>query len=184
MRLFPSDHHAKLKCCDSESNLRIKFSLLAMGLLGLASISRADSLNTQLHDVASYLASNSVLPITQQADMQLSRNILIAQADPTCSYCGTLSLSLSEDSVLRAISLYVWDGGPTLISSESLEPVVWIQSRIAINPNLTVTLTPASLDFGNVPVATPEPAGWILLLTGLGACAIRNRAPQATEADS
>jgi hypothetical protein len=49
---------------------------LAVGLLGLASISRADSRNPQLHDVTSYLASNSALPITQQADMQLARNLL------------------------------------------------------------------------------------------------------------
>jgi hypothetical protein len=34
-----------------ESNMRIKFTLLAVGLLGLASISRADSLGLQLHDV-------------------------------------------------------------------------------------------------------------------------------------
>jgi hypothetical protein len=43
--------------------MRINLSLLAMGLLGIASISCADSLMPQLHDVATYLADNSVLPL-------------------------------------------------------------------------------------------------------------------------
>jgi hypothetical protein len=149
----------------------IKFSLLAVGLLGLASISRADSLSPQLHDVASYLASNSALPITQQADMQLARNLL--QAQMLASYASSLSLQLSEDSVLKAITLYCcWDGSPTIISSEALEPVVWIQSRIAINPNLTVTFTPGSRDFGDVPVATLEPEVKILMLMGMATFAL------------
>jgi hypothetical protein len=85
--------------------MRIKFSFLAASLLAIASMSRADSLSPQLHDVASCLASYSVLPITQQADMQLARNLLTAQADPACFYCGSESLLLSEQSVERAISL-------------------------------------------------------------------------------
>jgi hypothetical protein len=156
--------------------MRIRFSLLAIGLLGIASISRGDSLSPQLHDVASYLASNSVLPITQQADMQLARNILIAQAAPGCFYCGPESLLLSEQSVVRAISLYVWQGGPSIISSASVEPVVWLQSEIAINPNATVSLTPSVINFGEVPVvSTPEPAVWILMLMGLMAFALWRR---------
>jgi hypothetical protein len=125
--------------------------------------------------VGSYLEANSVLPITQQADMQLARNLLTAQADPLCTYCGAVSLTYSEDSVLKAITLYLWPGGPANISSEALEPIVWIQSKIAINPDATVTVTPSALDFGEVlvsdPVSTPEPS--VLLLFVLGtACLV------------
>jgi len=156
--------------------MRIKFPLLAVGLLGIASISRADSLSPQLHDVAIYLASNSILPITQQADMQLARNLLTAQGAIACTYCGAESLQMSEDSVLRAISLYCcWDGSPVLISSESLPPGPLLQSRIAIDPGATVVVTPSALYFGEVPVATPEPEVWILMLIGATAFTLRKR---------
>ena len=136
-------------------------------LLCFAPAARADSLMPSLTNVASYLQANSALPITQQADLQLSRNLLTAQAVPSCTYCGSNSLLLSENAVLRAITLYVWTGGPTSISSATLEPVVWTQSTIAINPDATVSLTPTSLDFGKeLVVSTPEPS--LLLLLALG----------------
>jgi len=144
-------------------------------LLCFAPMARADSLMPSLANVESYLDANSVLPITQQADAQLSRNLLRAQAAPTCTYCGPVSLAYSEDSVLKAITLYLWPGGPANISSEALEPIVWIQSRIAINPDATVSVTPSALFFGEIavsdPVSTPEPS--VLLLFWLGfACVV------------
>jgi len=137
-------------------------------LLLLAPIAKADSLMPSLAVVGSYLADNSVLPITQQADMQLARNILLAQSSSTCSYCGPESLALSMDSVLRAISLYAWAGVP--ISSESLQPIVWLQSRLAINPDATVIVTPSSITFADAPVSTPEPSTVLLLFVLGTAC--------------
>jgi len=46
---------------------------------------------------------------------------------------------------------------------------VWLQSRIAIDPGATVVVTPSALYFGEVPVVTPEPEVWILMLLGLTA---------------
>ena len=54
-----------------------------------------------------------------------------------------------------------------MITDEASEPIVWAQSRIAIDDRLTVSFTPGSLEFGSQPVATPEPGGWILLLMTL-----------------
>jgi len=138
-----------------------------LGLLGalllLAGISRADSLRPSLADVSSYLAEYSVLPITQQADMQLSRNILLAQSQ--ASYGGAESLLLSEDAVLRAISLYAWADLP--ISSADAQPVVWAQSLLAINPDATVSVWPESITFAPAPVSTPEPSVLLLLVLGV-----------------
>jgi len=52
---------------------------------------------------------------------------------------------------------------------ELAEPIVWDQSRIAIDDRLTVSFMPGSLDFGSEPVATPEPTEWILIVAGLAA---------------
>ena len=95
-------------------------------------VTMADSLRPSLNEVSSYLADNSVPPITQQADMQLSRNILNAQGALGCTYCGPESRELSIQSVLRAISLYCcWDGSPTIISSEALESL-WCGHNLAL----------------------------------------------------
>jgi hypothetical protein len=139
--------------------------LLIFVLLCFAPMARADSLMPSLVTVGSYLSSNSSVPITQQANMQLSRNILNAQSSSTCSYCGPESLLLSEDSVLRAIDLYLWAGVP--ISSATLQPLVWLQSTIAINPDATVGITPSRIDFGEAPVNTPEPSVMLLFVLGL-----------------
>jgi hypothetical protein len=49
-------------------------------------------------------------------------------------------------------------------------PLPWRQSITAINPDAHITLTPGSIDFGDVPVvSTPEPEQWILILTELTA---------------
>lgn len=63
-----------------------------------------------------------------------------------------------------------------MITDEASEPIVWIQSRIAIDDRLTVTLTPGSLDFGSQPVVTPEPEEWILILMTLTALVVARSA--------
>jgi hypothetical protein len=59
------------------------------------------------------------------------------------------SLGLSISAVLRAISL---EAPASEILSETLTPLPFWQSEIAIDDRVSVTLTPSSLDFGSVPV--------------------------------
>jgi hypothetical protein len=78
----------------------------------------------------------------------------------------------------EAISLYCcWPGSPSEITGPSAEPLVWDQAEIATNPNATVSITPSSINFGDVPVGqcvstepvtTPEPGVWLLCLAALG----------------
>ena len=162
--------------------MQTKLSLIVMlGLLAVPAIVRADSLS--LGQIAQELRQDAVLPLAPSVGNRLAKNLLAAQAAAPYTQFEPDSLQLSIDAVLKAIGLYAYPGGPTTITSESAEPIVWDQSRIAIDDRLTVGFTPGSLDFGSQPAATPEPAGWILLLTGLGVCTIRrNRTRQATEA--
>jgi len=165
--------------------MQTKLSLIVMlGLLAVPAIVRADSLS--LGQIAQELRQDAVLPLAPSVGNQLAKNLLAAQAAAPYTQFEPDSLQLSIDAVLKAITVYAWPGGRTVVTSdEQAFLFVWAQSRIAIDDRLTVSITPGSLDFGSQPVATPEPAGWILLLTGLGACTIRrNRAPQATEAGS
>jgi hypothetical protein len=98
---------------------------------------------------------------------------LAAQAAAPFTQFEPDSLQLSIDAVLRAIGLYVYPGGPTAITGESAEPIVWEQSRIAIDDRATVSITLGSLDFGSQPVVTPEPEVRILMLMGLAAIVTR-----------
>jgi hypothetical protein len=159
-----------------------RFLIVMLGLL-VPALACADSLS--LGQIAQQLKQDAVIPLAPSVGNQLAKNLLAAQAAAPYTQFEPDSLQLSIDAVLRAIGLYAYPGGPTMITSELAEPIVWDQSWVAIDDRLTVSLTPGNLDFGSQPVATPEPAGWILVLTGLRACAIRrSRTPQATEADS
>jgi hypothetical protein len=165
--------------------MQTRLSFIAiLGLLTIPAIALADSLS--LGQIAQELKQDAVIPLAPSVGNQLAKNLLAAQAAAPYTQFEPDSLQLSIDAVLKAITVYAWPGGPTVVTSdEQAFLFVWAQSRIAIDDRLTVSITPGSLDFGSQPVATPEPAGWILLLTGLGACTIRrNRAPQATEAGS
>lgn len=145
--------------------MRTKLSLIVtLGLLAIPTIARADSLS--LGQIAQELKQDAVVPLAPSVGNQLAKNLLAAQAAAPYTQFEPDSLQLSIDAVLRAIGLYVWDGGPTTITDEASEPVVWIQSRIAIDDRLTVSFATGSLDFGSQPVATPEPSGWLGLLVG------------------
>ena len=139
---------------------------LLLGLLALPILARADTIS----DVAGKLDTDTVIPLASGVDLELAGNLLQAQA--LASYASPLSLNLSVEAVLKAISLYTFPGGPALITSETDEPIVWAQSRIAIDPQATVSLNPPSLDFGSQPVTTPEPEAWVLLLIGVAAFVI------------
>jgi uncharacterized protein (TIGR03382 family) len=135
---------------------------LALGAL-LLFVAPVMTLADSVQDVAQYLDANTSLPFAAGVDVQLAGNLLQAQA--LASYASPTSLLLSENAVLKAVSLYVWPGGPAAITSESEEPVVWAQSRVAIDPNATVSLDPGTIDFGQVPV--PEPPVWTMCLAAL-----------------
>jgi hypothetical protein len=115
--------------------------------------------------VAKELSTESILPLAGGVAQDLAKNLLFAQTQ--VSYGGPESLDLSILSVLKAISLYDYLGGPGIITGPDREPVVWAQARLATNPDATVSLTPSALNFGEVPVQTPEPEVWILMLLGL-----------------
>ena len=70
---------------------------------------------------------------------------------------------------MKAITAYVWDGGPTTVTKDQdFFWLVWAQSRVAIDTTLTVGISADRLDFGEQPVDnTPEPATWLVLIFGI-----------------
>ena len=144
--------------------------LLLFSMAILAPESRGDTIKQA--DIASELDQESVLPLAGGVDVQLANNLLQAQTAAWGKQWLDGSLELSIESVLRAIGLYVWDGGPTSITKDG-EPIVWLQSHIAIDPRLTVGFDTAAINFGEVPVngvtplATPEPMTLVLVLMGV-----------------
>lgn len=139
--------------------------LLLFGMAILAPESRADSVNVA--SVAAELDAGTVLPLAGGVDRQLASNLIQAQTQAWGKQWFEGSLELSIESVLRAITFYVWPGGPAEITRYDA-PGVWIQSHIAIDPRLTVSFGPAAIDFGEQPVvATPEPDVALLLLLAL-----------------
>jgi hypothetical protein len=93
-----------------------------------------------------------------------------------CDYCvyEPDSLQLSINAVLRAIWIEQFYGGLTYCDRDNC-PIAWSQSTIAINGFASATLTPSSIDFGEVPVVTPEPEVCTLMLMGLTAFTLWRR---------
>src|SRR4029077_135096 len=144
--------------------LTIGLVLMLIGMVILAPESRADTV--PVSTVAAYLDSNSVLPLAQGVDTSLASNLLEAQVLAWGSQWQTGSLMASEDAVLKAITLYMWPGGPSSITSDHGEfSIVWLQSNVAIDLNLSVGTSTGGLDFGTQ--AVPEPSTLILGLMGL-----------------
>jgi len=146
--------------------------LLILGMALLAPESRADSVNVSF--VASELDQGTVLPLAGGVDVQLAGNLIQAQNQTWGKEWLDGSLTLSVESVLRAISLYVWPGGPTEITKDHTEfSIVWLQSTIAIDPRLTGGFDTASINFGEQPViSTPEPGTLVVTLAGLAGLGI------------
>ena len=141
--------------------------LLLFGMALLAPESRADSIS--VNAVASYLDDNSALQLAGGVGSQLAVNLIKAQSLAWGSQWQVGSLLASEDAVLKAITAYVWPGGPTTVTKDQdFFWLVWAQSRVAIDTTLTVEISADSLNFGEQPVvSTPEPATW--LQVGIGA---------------
>jgi len=146
--------------------------LLLLGMALLAPESRADSINVSF--VASELDQGTVLPLAGGVDVQLAGNIIKAQNLTWGKEWLDGSLTLSVESVLRAISLYVWPGGPTEITKDHTEfSIVWLQSTIAVDPRLTGGFNTAEANFGEVPVVpTPESGTLLVTLAGLAGLGI------------
>jgi len=146
--------------------MAIGLVLLLFSMAILAPESRGDTIKQA--DIASELDQESVLPLAGGVDVQLANNLIQAQNAAWGKQWLDGSLELSIESVLKAIGLYVWDGGPTEITKDQTEfQVVWIQSHIAIDPRLTVGFDTAAINFGEQPVVTPEPRVLLLALIGL-----------------
>src|SRR5580765_4856215 len=125
--------------------------LLLLGMALLAPESRADSIS--VNAVASYLDDNSALQLAGGVGAQLAVNLIKTQGLAWGSQWQVGSLLASEDAVLKAITAYVWDGGPTTVTKDQdFFWLVWAQSRVAIDTTLTVGISADRLDFGEVPV--------------------------------
>jgi hypothetical protein len=146
--------------------MAIGLVLLLFSMAILAPESRGDTI--KVSTIASELDTESVLPLAGGVDVQLAGNLIQAQNAAWGKQWFEGSLELSIESVLKAIGLYVWDGGPTEITKDQTAfQVVWIQSHIAIDPRLTVEFDTTAINFGEVPVSTPEPMTFVLVLMGL-----------------
>jgi hypothetical protein len=140
--------------------------LIIFSMAILAPESRGDTI--KVSTIASELDQESVLPLAGGVDVQLANNLIQAQNAAWGKQWFEGSLELSIESVLKAIGLYVWDGGPTEITKDQTAfQVVWIQSHIAIDPRLTVGFDTEAINFGEQPVSTPEPMTLVLVLMGL-----------------
>src|ERR1700757_4478430 len=120
--------------------MRSKLSLIVIvEKLTIPAIVRADSLS--LGQIAQELKQDAAIPLAPSVGNQLAKNLLAAQAAAPYTQFEPDSLQLSIDAVLKAIGLYAFPGGPTMITDELAEPIVWQQSRIAIDDRLTVGFT-------------------------------------------
>ena len=162
-------------------NLLQKGGAAILLLLILTGVSRADSLTET--QVAQQL-EQGVIPLASGVGDVLANNLLAAQL-ANISYTANEpeSLQLSIDAVLKAISIYVWPEGPTLITDAQSEPVVWWQSETAIDTRASLSLSPTSIDFGDTPISTPEPSTLLLLVPLFGLIFVRSRgtSPQDVE---
>jgi hypothetical protein len=117
--------------------------------------------------IAMEIKDDSVLPLRADVAELWAENLLAAQAAPGCDYCGPVSLADSVNSVLKAVSLEQSIDGLTFCNRTDCT-IANEQSTIADNPNVSITIAPSRLDFGDVPVSTPEPSFWLLLVAGIG----------------
>jgi len=152
--------------------------VLLMVIVGPA---RADQIQT----IAGELADQTSVPLGPGVADELATNIWTAHEDTPYALEEADSLTLSIQSVLRAIMLSGELAGATEIVNEDLTPLPWWQSEIAIDDRVSVVfsvngvpLQPGDvLEFGTVPVGSssstftvvsvPESGTAGLLIAGL-----------------
>jgi hypothetical protein len=139
--------------------------LFLLVLCILAPEGRADAVKPS--QVEHYLELNTALPLGIGIGGELAENLLDAQLLAWGDRWQKGSLRASEDAVLKAITLYVWPNGPEVVTDEDGFPIVWAQSRVAIDLRLSAGFDTTTFDFGERPVVTAEPDVLLLLLIGL-----------------
>src|SRR5262249_54149402 len=141
---------------------------------------RADTVTVQVNQLprlvsqtAVELGAETVIPLAPRVGRELATNLVDAQVLAWGWQWQVGGLGASTESVLKAITLYFWPGGPSLVDTEQNFPVVWAQSRVAIDTTLSVGFNTARLDLGEQPVVnTPEPGTWLGVVLGLVALAM------------
>jgi hypothetical protein len=112
-----------------------------------------------------------VLSLRQNVASFWASNLLAAQDPRVCSYCSSEpdSLQLSINAVLKAIRIEadpIYGAGLSYCDLTNCT-IANTQSTIAIDDRVSITLTPAALNFGDVIIATLEPETPLLILVGL-----------------
>lgn len=131
-------------------------------LLALAVPAAAPADSMTVTDIAAILRADVSVPFRYGVATDLAENLLDAQSLAT--YAGPVSLELSIESVVRAIGI----DGTAYVGWASMDPITWLQSEIAIDPNASIGITPSALYFGEAAVvSTPEPDVWILVVVAL-----------------
>ena len=148
--------------------MKVKKTVIAGLLLALfAGIAQADSLTS--NQIAQQIRQGSVLSLRQNVAGFWADNLLAAQDPSVCDYCAfeADSLPLSIAAVLKAIRIEadpIYGAGLSFCNLTNCT-IANTQSTIAVDDRVSVVITPAALDFGEVPVATPEPSVfWFLAL--------------------
>jgi hypothetical protein len=135
-----------------------RLAIISLFALAVPAAAPADSVT----DIAAILRADSPIPFRYGVAGDLAENILDAQLLAT--YAGPMSLELSIESVVRAIGI----DNTLYVGWASMDPITWLQSGIAIDPNASIGITPSALYFGEAAVvSTPEPDVWILVAVAL-----------------
>jgi hypothetical protein len=152
-------------CERQHRSLRV-WALSLLALVMLIVTNTCDAHADSITDIESTLTSDSTLPLGPGIAQELAQNLWDAQLASPYSW-ETDSLVLSITAVLRAIALEQSLAGATAIDSPALEPLPFLQSTIAIDDRVSVSITPPSIDFGPQLVEIPEPGLFLLTVAGL-----------------
>jgi len=136
-----------------------------------ASAARADSIT--VNQIAQEIKQDSTIALRQNVASFWANNLLEAQA--SVSYASAQSLDLSINAVLKAIGIEQSIAGLSFCNLTNCI-IANAQSTVAIDPNAGVSITPDTINFGEVPVNTPEPATLGCLALGLIALALKAKA--------
>ena len=150
--------------------------------------------DTVTDNLAADLTLDSPIPLGPGVALELATNLVTAQADSSYAASEPDSLTLSFESVLRAIGIEETYFGLTDIIDAAQAPIVFESSELAIDDRVSVEFTvngvviqPGTiLNFGDVPVGAtsgtftaPEPNALWLTIIGLCLLLLIRRAQTA-----